>query len=156
MSTLLPNFLLAASKDMYPKVELGMETSHVVRTQIQWGPSEYGLLIKHPYESHWCGYTMVPAEIWARIGTRVRELTPGTVSFVGYSGIIITWMERNKSGYLKNPVNVMPGDSDHWIGFDMYRHPQVSQNPRIIAMEKLVDLHSIVRKAIHDDSNLPR
>lgn len=115
------------------------------RVQIQRGPNEFSMLIRHLDGLHWCGYVLLATDAakkrWGasgfdRFGTRSQAIT-----FMGPSSRYITWMNRTQTGRLTAPAQTRPHQEvqDYWIGFDLPFGTSSNE-----ALATLLDLHNAV------------
>lgn len=132
MTVDLTRLLAEAFPVQYPVIEIetdlairpeGHEPGIVDRVQVRFGPDRFAMLIRHTEHHHWCGYTKIDEAEWYRIEQHARKFVTPKVSFVGYSGKIITWMTRTVRGRLSIPAQISADnpDGDFWIGFDTAR-----------------------------------
>lgn len=124
-----------AATPAFPIIVESFGTDGVLeRVQVQYSETQYGFILRHTTQGHWCGYVLVEFTDWVAdefYCTYVREIP---VSYTSTSNSLICWMEPNLSGRLTHPVILTDkAADDFWIGFDFQDKPITAE----VALEAL-------------------
>lgn len=97
-------------------VQIEYDSSGINRIQTTIASGRYALLLRHS-KGHWCGYTPVTRDQFAKSWARLIEFVHPPITYYEFANDSVAWMHPDQNGKLKIPVNLVDDARDVWVGF---------------------------------------